>query len=121
MLALTARHVRLQLLMLAMSLALAVPITTSALVPPIGTYYALNFPAAHFPEINTAVYAEQLRGIRPALHVGAVAVRCLGGIALAAASIWATKLYLVRRRTPLPRQLRRGDWLASSKKTDEPN
>ncbi|MCK1734446.1 phosphatase PAP2 family protein [Bradyrhizobium sp. 138] len=62
-LALTARYVRLQLFMLAMSLALAVTITISAVVPAIGTYYALNLPAAHFPEINTAVYAGQLRDI----------------------------------------------------------
>lgn len=62
-LALTARYVRLQLFMLAMSLALAVTITISAVVPAIGTYYALQLPAAHFPEINTAVYAGQLRDI----------------------------------------------------------
>lgn len=60
-LALTARYVRLQLFMLAMSLALAVTITISAVVPAIGTYYALHLPAAHVPEINTAVYAGQLR------------------------------------------------------------
>jgi len=62
-LALTARYVRLQLFMLAMSLALAVTITISAVVPAIGTYYALHLPAAHFPEIDTAVYAGQLRDI----------------------------------------------------------
>jgi len=62
-LALTARYVRLQLFMIAMSLALAVTITISAVVPAIGTYYALHLPAAHFPEINTAVYAGQLRDI----------------------------------------------------------
>jgi membrane-associated phospholipid phosphatase len=62
-LALTARYVRLQLFMLAMSLALAITIAISALVPAIGTYYGLQLPAAHFPEINTAVYAGQLRDI----------------------------------------------------------
>lgn len=62
-LTLTARHVRLQVFMLAMSLALAVTIAISAVVPAIGTYYGLQLPAAHFPEINTAVYAGQLRDI----------------------------------------------------------
>ena len=62
-LTLTARYVRLQLFMLAMSLALAVTIAISALVPAIGTYYGLQLPAAHFPDINTAVYAGQLRDI----------------------------------------------------------
>lgn len=62
-LTLTARYVRLQLFMLAMSLALASTIAISALVPAIGTYYGLQLPAAHFPEINTAVYAGQLRDI----------------------------------------------------------
>ncbi|QIP07726.1 phosphatase PAP2 family protein [Bradyrhizobium symbiodeficiens] len=62
-LALTGRYVRLQLFMLAMSLALAVTITISAVVPAIGTYYGLNLPAAHLPEIDTAVYAGQLRDI----------------------------------------------------------
>ncbi|MBK3660279.1 phosphatase PAP2 family protein [Bradyrhizobium diazoefficiens] len=62
-LTLTARYVRLQLFMLAMSLALAITIAISALVPAIGTYYGLQLPAAHFPEINTAVYAGQLRDI----------------------------------------------------------
>ncbi len=62
-LALTARYVRLQLFMLAMSLALAITIAISALVPAIGTYYALQLPAAQLPDINTAVYAGQLRDI----------------------------------------------------------
>ncbi|OPY95130.1 hypothetical protein A5906_10775 [Bradyrhizobium sacchari] len=62
-LTLTARYVRLQVFMLAMSLALAVTVAISALVPAIGTYYGLQLPAAHFPEINTAVYAGQLRDI----------------------------------------------------------
>ncbi len=62
-LALTARYVRLQLFLLAMSLALAVTIAISAIVPAIGTYYALQLPAAHLPEINTTVYAGQLRDI----------------------------------------------------------
>lgn len=62
-LTLTARYVRLQVFMLAMSLALAVTIAISALVPAIGTYYGLQLSAAHFPEINTAVYAGQLRDI----------------------------------------------------------
>ncbi|MBR0710775.1 phosphatase PAP2 family protein [Bradyrhizobium liaoningense] len=62
-LTLTARYVRLQVFMLAMSLALAVTIAISAMVPAIGTYYGLQLPAAHFPEINTAVYAGQLRDI----------------------------------------------------------
>ncbi|WGD51729.1 phosphatase PAP2 family protein [Bradyrhizobium sp. CB1650] len=60
-LALTARYVRLQLFMLAMSLALAVTIAISAVIPAIGTYYGLQLPAAHFPDINTAIYAGQLR------------------------------------------------------------
>jgi len=62
-LTLTARYVRLQLFMLAMSLALAVTIAISALVPAIGTYHGLQLPAAPFPDINTAVYAGQLRDI----------------------------------------------------------
>ncbi|MCK1395106.1 phosphatase PAP2 family protein [Bradyrhizobium sp. 1] len=62
-LTLTARHVRLQVFMLAMSLALAVTIAISAMVPAIGTYYGLQLSAAHFPEINTMVYAGQLRDI----------------------------------------------------------
>ena len=62
-LTLTGRYVRLQLFMLAMSLALAVTIAISALVPAIGTYYALQLPAALLPEINTSVYAGQLRDI----------------------------------------------------------
>ena len=62
-LTLTARYVRLQLFMLAMSLALAITIAISALVPAIGTYYALQLPAAHLPDINTAIYAGQLRDI----------------------------------------------------------
>lgn len=62
-LALTARYVRLQLFMLAMSLALALTIAISAFVPAIGTYYALQLPAAHLPDVNTSVYAGQLRDI----------------------------------------------------------
>lgn len=62
-LTLAARYVRLQLFMLAMSLALAITIAISALVPAIGTYYGLQLPAAQLPEINTAVYAGQLRDI----------------------------------------------------------
>lgn len=62
-LALTARYVRLQLFMLAMSIALALTITISAFVPAIGTYYGLHLAAAHFPELNTAIYAGQLRDI----------------------------------------------------------
>ncbi|MGY4285344.1 membrane-associated phospholipid phosphatase [Bradyrhizobium sp. LM2.7] len=149
-LALTARYVRLQLFMLAMSLALAVTIAISAVVPAIGTYYGLQLPAAHFPEINTAVYAGQLRDILalrdgslhelrlfmlsgivsfPSFHaasavlymwalwpvrgIGGIAaalnllmiaatpvigahyiIDIVGGIAVAAASIWAAKFYL---------------------------
>ena len=149
-LALTARYVRLQLFMLAMSLALAVTIAISALVPAIGTYYGLQLPAAHLPDINTAVYAGQLRDILalrdgslhelqlfklagivsfPSFHaasavlymwalwpvrrIGGIAaalnllmiaatpvigahyiVDVAGGIAVAAASIWAAKAYL---------------------------
>jgi len=33
------------------------------LVPAIGTYYGLQLAAAHFPDVNTAVYAGQLRDI----------------------------------------------------------
>lgn len=62
-LTLTARYVRLQMFMLAMSLALAVTIAISAMVPAIGTFYGLQLPAAHFPEINTMIYAGQLRDI----------------------------------------------------------
>jgi membrane-associated phospholipid phosphatase len=62
-LALTARYVRLQLFMLAMSLALMITIAISAVVPAIGTYYGLQLSAAQLPEINTAVYAAQLRDI----------------------------------------------------------
>ncbi len=62
-LALTARYVRLQVFMLAMSLALAVTIAISAVIPAIGTYYGLQLPAAHFPNIPSAVYAGQLRDI----------------------------------------------------------
>ncbi len=149
-LALTARYVRLQLFMLAMSLALAVTIAISAVVPAIGTYYGLQLPAAHFPEIDTAIYAGQLRDILalrdgslhelrlfflsgivsfPSFHaasavlymwalwpvrgIGGIAaalnllmiaatptigahylIDVAGGIAVAAASIWAVKVYL---------------------------
>ena len=149
-LALTARYVRLQVFMVAMSLALAVTIAISAVVPAIGTYYGLQLPAAHFPEINTAVYAGQLRDILalrdgslhelrlfflsgivsfPSFHaasavlymwalwpvrgIGGIAaalnllmiaatpvigahylIDVAGGIAVAAASIWAVKFYL---------------------------
>ncbi len=62
-LALTARYVRLQSFMLAMSLALAITIAISAIVPAIGTYYGLQLPAARFPDVNTAAYAGQLRDI----------------------------------------------------------
>ncbi|OAF18936.1 phosphatase PAP2 family protein [Bradyrhizobium neotropicale] len=149
-LALTARYVRLQLFMLAMSLALAITIAISAVVPAIGTYYGLQLPAAHFPDINTAIYAGQLRDILalrdgslhelklfklsgivsfPSFHaasavlymwalwpvrrIGGIAaalnllmiaatpvigahymIDVIGGIALAAASIWAAKCYL---------------------------
>ncbi|MDA9438102.1 hypothetical protein XH98_02995 [Bradyrhizobium sp. CCBAU 51745] len=149
-LTLTARYVRLQLFMLAMSLGLAVTIAISALVPAIGTYYGLQLPAAQIPDINTAIYAGQLRdilGLRdgslhelrlfflsgivsfPSFHaasavfymwalwpvrrIGGLAaalnlmmiaatpvigahyiVDVAGGVALAAASIWAAKAYL---------------------------
>ncbi|MEK9283870.1 MULTISPECIES: phosphatase PAP2 family protein [unclassified Bradyrhizobium] len=59
-LALTARYVRLQLFVLAMNLALAITIAISAVVPAIGTYYGLQLAAAHFPDVNTAIYAGQL-------------------------------------------------------------
>ena len=62
-LALTGRFVRLQTFMLAMSLALAVTIAISAFVPAIGTFYGLHLPAAHVPNINTVMYAGQLRDI----------------------------------------------------------
>lgn len=149
-LALTARYVRLQLFMLAMSLALAVTIAISAVVPAIGTYWGLQLSAAHFPEISTVVYAGQLRdilalrddslhelrlfflsgivsfpsfhaasavlymwalwpvrglgGIAAALNLLMIAatpvigahyiIDVAGGIAVAAASIWAAKFYL---------------------------
>jgi len=149
-LALTAHYVRMQLFMLAMSLALAITIAISMLAPAIGTYYALQLPAAHLPNINTAVYAGQLRDILalrdgslhelqlfklsgivsfPSFHaasavlymwalwpvrrIGGIAVAfnllmisatpvigahyivdVAGGIAVAAASIWAVKAYL---------------------------
>ncbi|EHR05519.1 phosphatase PAP2 family protein [Bradyrhizobium sp. WSM471] len=149
-LALTAHYMRLQLFMLAMSLALAVTIAISAVVPAIGTYWGLQLSAAHFPEINTAVYAGQLRdilalrdgslhelrlfflagivsfpsfhaasavlymwalwpvrglgGIAAALNLLMIAatpvigahyvIDLAGGIAVAAASIWAAKFYL---------------------------
>jgi hypothetical protein len=48
-----------------------------------------------------------------------VAVRCLGGIALAAASIWVVKFYLARSRAGLLRRLRRADWQAWPKKAEE--
>lgn len=151
-LALTARYVRLQLFMLAMSLALAVTIAISAVVPAIGTYYGLQVPAAHFPEINTAAYAGQLRdmlalrdgslhelrlfflsgivsfpsfhtasavlymwALWPVRRIGGIAaalsllmiaatpvigahyiIDVAGGIAVAAASIWAAKFHLER-------------------------
>src|SRR3954453_4563215 len=53
----------LQFFILAMSLALAVTIAISAVVPAIGTYWGLQLSAAHFPEINNAIYAGQLRDI----------------------------------------------------------
>ncbi|MBR0718050.1 phosphatase PAP2 family protein [Bradyrhizobium liaoningense] len=149
-LSLTGRFVRLQTFMLAMSLALAVTIAISAFVPAIGTFYGLHLPAAHFPNVNTSIYAGQLRDILalrdgslhelellklsgvvsfPSFHaasavlymwalwpvrwVGGIAaalnllmiaatpvigahymVDVFGGIAVAAASIWAVNRYL---------------------------
>lgn len=151
-LALTARYVRLQLFVLAMSIALMVTILISAFVPAIGTYYGLQLPAAELPEINTSIYAGQLRdilalregslhqlalfrlsgivsfpsfhaasavlymwalwpvrglgGIAAALNLLMIAatpvigahymIDVIGGVALAAASIFAAKLYLER-------------------------
>lgn len=151
-LALTAHYVRLQSFMLAMSLALAVTIAISAVVPAIGTYWGLQLPAAHFPQINTMVYAGQQRDILalrdgslhelrlfllsgivsfPSFHaasavlymwalwpvrgIGGIAaalnllmiaatpvigahyiIDVAGGIAVAAASIWAVEFYLQR-------------------------
>jgi len=153
-LALTAHYMRLQLFMLAMSLALAVTIAISAVVPAIGTYWGLQLSAAHFPEINTAIYAGQLRdilalrdgslhelrlfflagivsfpsfhaasavlymwalwpvrglgGIAAALNLLMIAatpvigahyvIDVAGGIAVAAAAIWAAKFYLEGHR-----------------------
>ena len=153
-LALTAHYMRLQLFMLAMSLALAVTIAISAVVPAIGTYWGLQLSAAHFPEINTAIYAGQLRdilalrdgslhelrlfflagivsfpsfhaasavlymwalwpvrglgGIAAALNLLMIAatpvigahyvIDVAGGIAVAAAAIWAAKFYLESHR-----------------------
>lgn len=62
-LALTARYVRLQLFMLAMGLALMVTILISTFAPAIGTYYGLQLPAAALPDVNTSIYAAQLRDI----------------------------------------------------------
>lgn len=151
-LALTARYVRLQLFMLAMSLALMITILISAFAPAIGTYYGLQLPAAELPDVNTSIYAAQLRDILalregslrelelfklagivsfPSFHaasavlymwalwpvrgLGGIAaclnllmiaatpvigahymVDVIGGVGLAAASIWAAKLYLDR-------------------------
>lgn len=151
-LALTGRFVRLQTYMLALSLALAVTIAISAFVPAIGTFYGLNLPAAHVPNLHTATYAGQLRDILalrdgslrelalfklsgvvsfPSFHaasavlymwalwpvrrIGGIAaalnllmiaatpvigahymVDVFGGVAVAAASIWATGRYLER-------------------------
>jgi membrane-associated phospholipid phosphatase len=151
-LTLTARYVRLQLFMLAMGLALMVTILISAFAPAIGTYYGLQLPAAELPDVNTSIYAAQLRDILalregslrelelfrlagivsfPSFHaasavlymwalwpvrgLGGIAaslnllmiaatpvigahymIDVIGGVALAAASIWAAKLYLQR-------------------------
>ncbi len=62
-LAFTERYVRLQLYVLAMSLALMVTITISAFAPAIGTYYGLHLAAAQLPDVNTSIYAAQLRDI----------------------------------------------------------
>jgi membrane-associated phospholipid phosphatase len=62
-LALTLRLVRLQQFILALNIALAVTIIVSVFVPAIGTYYGLNLSPQHFPNVNTAVYAGQLRDI----------------------------------------------------------
>lgn len=62
-LVLAARYARLQLFVLAMSVALAVAIAISVFVPAIGTYYGLQLPPARYPNIDTSVYAGQLRDI----------------------------------------------------------
>jgi membrane-associated phospholipid phosphatase len=62
-LALTLRLVRLQQFILALNLALAVTIIVSIFVPAIGTYYGLNLSPQHFPNVNSAIYAGQLRDI----------------------------------------------------------
>jgi hypothetical protein len=62
-LAVTLRLVRLQLFVAAFSLALAVTLVISAVIPAVGTYYGLNISPAEYPSIDTHFYAAQLRDI----------------------------------------------------------
>ncbi|WGS20237.1 MULTISPECIES: phosphatase PAP2 family protein [unclassified Bradyrhizobium] len=62
-LAATLRLVRLQQFIAAFSLALAVTLVISALVPAVGTFYGLNISPADFPSVHTKVYEAQLRDI----------------------------------------------------------
>ncbi|WP_407148835.1 phosphatase PAP2 family protein [Bradyrhizobium sp. ORS 86] len=60
-LAATLRLIRLQQFVAAYSLALAITLVISALVPAIGTFYGLNISPADFPAVHAEVYAAQLR------------------------------------------------------------
>ena len=62
-LAATLRVVRLQQFVAAFSLALAITLVISALVPAVGTFYGLNISPADFPSVHTKVYEAQLRDI----------------------------------------------------------
>ncbi|WP_407167053.1 phosphatase PAP2 family protein [Bradyrhizobium sp. ORS 111] len=62
-LAATLRLVRLQQFVAAFSLALAITLVISALVPAIGTFYGLNISPADFPAVHAEIYAAQLRDI----------------------------------------------------------
>jgi membrane-associated phospholipid phosphatase len=62
-LALVSGLVRLQLFVLAFSLALILTVSISAFMPAIGTYYGLNIAPSKFPSVDASLYAAQLRDI----------------------------------------------------------
>jgi len=70
-LGMTARLQRLQVFVLAFAVALILTLVTSALVPAIGTYYGLGIDASAMTNLDSGIYAKQLRDI-PALRDGSL-------------------------------------------------
>jgi len=70
-LGMTARFQRLQVFVLAFAIALILTLVISALLPAIGTYYGLGVDASTMTNLDSAIYAKQLRDI-PALRDGSL-------------------------------------------------